>query len=65
MRKEFTYEINVINDWDTSESYFFSDAIEAVNAWNKFTDLGDAIKERSISFIPPSGQISVKTLYAK
>ena len=59
------YQITVFNDGIKTSDHYFSHAIEAVEAWQKFTDYGEAKEIRTILFIPPLGEIATKSFYAK
>ena len=50
------YQITVMNDGVKSYDHYFDHAIEAVEAWNKFVDYGDAKQIRTITFTPPMGE---------
>jgi hypothetical protein len=59
------YEITVIVDGIKASDHYFAHAIEAVEAWNKFYDYGDAKEVRTIVFIPPyGGEIRTKHFLA-
>jgi hypothetical protein len=59
------YQITVMRDGVKSSDHYYDHAFEAVEAWNKFCDYGDAIEVRTILFIPPFGEVRTKTFYAK
>lgn len=57
------YQITVFIDGVKTSDHFFSHAIEAVEAWQKFEDYGDAKEIRTIIFIPPLGEVATKSFY--
>jgi hypothetical protein len=59
------YQITVINDGIKSSDHYFSHAIDAVEAWQKFCDYGEAKEIRTILFIPPVGGVVTKSFYAQ
>ena len=59
------YQITVFNDGVKTSDHFFPHAIEAVEAWQRFSDYGEAKEIRTILFIPPLGEVVTKSFYAK
>lgn len=65
VRMKDTYQITVIRDGVKSSDHYYDHAIEAVEAWIRFSDYGDATNDRTILFIPPVGEIRTKTFARK
>jgi hypothetical protein len=63
--KSGIYQITVMRDGVKSSDHYYEHAVDAVEAWAKFSDYGDAKELRTIIFIPPIGEIRTKTFYAK
>jgi hypothetical protein len=59
------YQITVISDGIKSSDHYFDHAIEAVEAWSRFSDYGDSREIRTILFIPPQGEIRTKSFKAR
>ena len=60
------YQITVITDGIKSSDHYYQHAIEAVEAWQKFCDYGDAVETRVILFISPyDGEVRKKTFHAR
>ena len=59
------YKITVISDGIKSSDHYFNHAIEAVEAWSRFSDYGDSKVIRTILFIPPQGEIRTKSFKAR
>ena len=60
------YQITVMTDGIKTSDHYYDHAIEAVQAWHKFYDYGDAIEVRTILFIPPyDGEVRTKHFYAR
>ena len=58
------YQITVFNDGVKTSDHYYGHALEAVEAWFKFCDHGDAKEIRTILFIPPVGEVATKSFYA-
>jgi hypothetical protein len=59
------YQITCIRDGIKVSDHYYDHPIEAVEAWHKFSDYGDAKEIRTILFIPPIGDVRTKSFYAK
>ena len=59
------YQITVFRDGVKSSDHFYDHAIEAVEAWLRFSDYGDCRDNRTILFIPPKGEIRTKSFKAR
>lgn len=59
------YQITVYQDGSKSSDHYYENAIEAVGAWFKFVDSGDAKEVRTIIFNPPIGDTATKSFYAE
>jgi hypothetical protein len=57
------YKITVMCNGIQSSDHYYDHAIEAVEAWHKFSDSGDTEGIRTILFIPPIGEIRTKTFH--
>ncbi len=61
------YVIKVFKDDDFIGSQYFEydNAVDAVNAYNKFVDMGDAKDKRVVNLIEPNEVAHTKVFYAK
>jgi len=55
-----TYTVVVITDGVKEWAQNYNNAVDAVNAYNKFVDHGTCVIERVISIVEPSGQFKSK-----
>lgn len=63
--KEYLYSITATNDNDTKPSWVgrYSDALSAVDVFNKFIDHGFSDEYRTVNLSEPSGKMHTKILY--
>jgi hypothetical protein len=62
---EYSYSITSTYDSATAPHWVgrYSDAISAVNEWNKITDWGFANEYATYNFSEPSGKMTTKIFY--
>jgi hypothetical protein len=62
---EYLYAVTSTNDSDTSPNWVgrYSDALSAVEVYQRFTDHGFADEYRTINLSEPSGKMHTKILY--
>jgi hypothetical protein len=62
---EYLYSITSTNDNDTKPSWVgrYSDALSAVEVFQRFTDHGDAVEYRTVNLSEPSGKMHTRTFY--
>ena len=58
------YQIEVFQDGEVVGVLHFESALIAVEAWDKFTDYGDAHRVRHLTFTGANGETAHKTFYA-
>lgn len=63
---EYLYSVTCSNDSETTPSWIgrYSNALDAVDVFNKFIDYGDAKEYRTVNFSEPSGKMHTKIFYA-
>ena len=62
---EYLYSVTCSNDNETTPSWIgrYSDALTAVETYQKFNDYGDAKEYRTINLSEPSGKMHTKIFY--
>lgn len=62
---EYLYSVTSTNDSDTKAEWIgrYSDALTAVEVFQKFVDFGDAKEYRTINLSEPSGKMHTKVFY--
>jgi hypothetical protein len=62
---EYLYSVTCTNDNSTSPDWIgrYSDALTAVEIYQKFVDFGDAVEYRTINLSEPSGKMHTKIFY--
>ncbi len=62
---EYLYSVTSTNDNSTSPEWVgrYSDALSAVEIFQKFNDFGDAKEYRTINLSEPSGKMHTKVFY--
>ena len=63
MEKEYDYALTVSYDGELVSTYRTSDMLEAVNAWNKCVDFGDAKEYATYNLSDPMGKMYTKNFY--
>jgi hypothetical protein len=63
--KEYLYSVTCINDSERTPSWIgrYENALDAVNAFNSFTDHGFALEYRTVNLSEPSGKMHTRTFY--
>jgi hypothetical protein len=66
MEKEYLYSVTVTYDSAPAPAWVgrYSDALSAVEVYQKFVDVGFANQYSTINLSEPSGKMHTKTLYA-
>jgi hypothetical protein len=60
---EYLYAITTYHDGELVNTFRVSDAITAVDTWNKCADFGDAKEYATYNFSEPSGKMHTKHFY--
>ena len=62
---EYLYSVTTTNDNETSPSWVgrYSDALSAVEVYQRFVDHGFADEYRTVNLSEPSGKMHTKVLY--
>jgi hypothetical protein len=62
---EYLYSVTSNNDSSVKPQWVgrYSNALDAVNVFNSFTDHGDAMEYRTVNLSEPSGKMHTKILY--
>ena len=60
---EYNYSITTSYDGELVNTLRVSDMLEAVNAWNKCVDFGDAKEYATYNLSDPIGKMYTKTFY--
>jgi hypothetical protein len=60
---EYTYSLTTAYDGVLTNTLRVSDMLEAVNAWNKCVDFGDAKEYATYNLSDPTGKMYTKTFY--
>ena len=60
---EYTYALTTSYDGELYHTLRVSDMLEAVNAWNKCVDFGDAKEYATYNLSDPTGKMYTKTFY--
>ncbi len=62
---EYLYSVTTTNDNETTPSWIgrYSDALTAVEVYQRFTDHGFADEYRTVNLSEPSGKMHTKILY--
>ena len=62
---EYLYAVTCANDNEATPSWIgrYSDALTAVETYQKFNDFGDAKEYRTINLSEPSGKMHTKIFY--
>jgi len=62
---EYLYSVTMTNDNDTKPTWVgrYSDALSAVEVYQKFVDHGFANEYRTVNLSEPSGKMHTKILY--
>ena len=65
MNNEYLYSVTMTNDSNTSPDWVgrYSDALSAVEVYQKFIDHGFALEYRTVNLSEPSGKMHTKILY--
>jgi hypothetical protein len=65
MTTEYLYSVTTTNDNDTKPSWVgrYSDALSAVQVFERFVDHGFADEFRTVNLSEPSGKMHTKILY--
>lgn len=65
MTNEYLYSVTTTNDNDTKPAWIgrYSDALSAVEVYQKFIDHGFALEYRTVNLSEPSGKMHTKILY--
>ena len=65
MNNEYLYSVTMTNDSNTSPDWIgrYSDALSAVEVYQKFIDHGFALEYRTVNLSEPSGKMHTKILY--
>ena len=58
---EGQYKIQVVEDGAVTFSRLYPDAVEAVHAYDRFTDFGFAKWQREVVLVEPSGKAHAKS----
>ena len=62
---EYLYSVTMTNDSNTSPDWVgrYSDALSAVETYQKFIDHGFALEYRTVNLSEPNGKMHTKILY--
>jgi hypothetical protein len=60
---EYTYAITTLYDGELVNTLRVSDMLEAVDAWTKCVDFGDAKEYATYNLSDPTGKMYTKTFY--
>lgn len=62
---EYLYSVTMTNDSNTSPDWVgrYSDALSAVEVYQKFIDHGFALEYRTVNLSEPNGKMHTKILY--
>jgi hypothetical protein len=60
---EYTYSLTTSYDGELVNTLRVSDMLEAVNAWTKCVDFGDAKEYATYNLSDPTGKMYTKTFY--
>lgn len=60
---EYTYSLTTAYDGKLVNTLRVSDLLEAVSAWNKCVDFGDAKEYATYNLSDPTGKMYTKTFY--
>ena len=60
---EYTYALTTSYDGNLVHTLRVSDMLEAVNAWSKCVDFGDAKEYATYNLSDPTGKMYTKTFY--
>ena len=60
---EYTYALTTSYDGELYHTLRVSDMLEAVEAWNKCVDFGDAKEYATYNLSDPTGKMYTKTFY--
>lgn len=63
MEREYNYSLTISYDGELVRTLRVSDMMEAVNAWNKCVDFGDAKEYATYNLSDPLGKMYTKTFY--
>lgn len=63
MEKEYNYALTISYDGKLVSTFRTSDMLEAVNAWNKCVDFGDANEYATYNLSDPLGKMYTKNFY--
>ena len=61
---EYTYSLTTMYDGELVNTLRVSDMMEAVDAWNKCVDYGNAKDYATYNLSDPTGKMYTKTFYA-
>jgi hypothetical protein len=62
-KMEYTYAITTLYDGELVNTLRVSDMLEAVDAWTKCVDFGDAKEYATYNLSDPTGKMYTKTFY--
>ena len=62
-KMEYTYSVTTLYDGELVNTLRVSDLLEAVNAWDKCVDFGDAKEYATYNLSDPTGKMYTKTFY--
>lgn len=60
---EYNYSLTTSHDGELVNTLRVSDMLEAVSAWNKCVDFGDAKEYATYNLSDPTGKMYTKTFY--
>jgi hypothetical protein len=60
---EYTYSVTTLYDGELVNTLRVSDMLEAVDAWTKCVDFGDAKEYATYNLSDPTGKMYTKTFY--
>jgi hypothetical protein len=65
MNNEYLYSVTTTNDSETKPTWIgrYSDALSAVEVYQRFTDHGMSNEYRTVNLSEPSGKMHTKVLY--
>ena len=63
MQKDYDYALTISYDGELRSAFRTGDMLEAVNAWNKCVDVGDAKEYATYNLSDPFGKMYTKTFY--
>jgi len=63
MQKYYDYALTISYDGELRSAFRTNDMLEAVNAWNKCVDVGDAKEYATYNLSDPFGKMYTKTFY--